>query len=58
MKGVSEPQMKMMLKAAGVVQGGVRLYQRAKQLLLSRAVLVISLAVVLLAVVLRYLGLM
>lgn len=58
MKGVSEPQMKMMLKVAGVVQGGVRMYQRVKQLLLSRAVLLISLAVVLLAVLLRYLGLM
>ena len=57
-KGMSDTQMKMMLKAANVVQGGARAVQRVREFVLSRTALMLALAVVLLAVLLRHLGIM
>ena len=58
MKNMNENQVKMMMKAASVVQGGARLMQRVKAFLLSNAALVVAFAVILLAVTLRWLGVM
>lgn len=56
MKGMSDSQMLMMAKAAGMVQGGAQMVGKAKDMLLSKGALLLAVAVVLLAVVLRVLG--
>ncbi|GFH28993.1 TPR_REGION domain-containing protein [Haematococcus lacustris] len=58
MQGMSDTQLKMMVKAATVVQSGARVVSRAKEFLYSRPLLVAALLVLLLAVLLRWLGVM
>eukprot|EP00195_Chlamydomonas_chlamydogama_P015335 CAMPEP_0202894950 /NCGR_PEP_ID=MMETSP1392-20130828/4243_1 /ASSEMBLY_ACC=CAM_ASM_000868 /TAXON_ID=225041 /ORGANISM="Chlamydomonas chlamydogama, Strain SAG 11-48b" /LENGTH=129 /DNA_ID=CAMNT_0049579809 /DNA_START=1 /DNA_END=390 /DNA_ORIENTATION=+ len=57
-KGMSDTQMRMMMKTASVVQGVGQAAARTKEVLLSSRTLVVALAVILLAVLLRYLGIM
>lgn len=58
MKGMSDRQMEMMAKAAAVVSSGVERARAAKEWVASRQFFVIALAVLLLAVLLRWLGVM
>ena len=58
MKGMSDTQMKVMMKAATVVQKGAKAVQKTREALLSRTALLVAIAVVLLALLLRYLGIM
>lgn len=58
MKNMSPGMMKFMTQAAGVVQGGVRAAQQARQFLASRTMLVVAVAVLLIAILLRVLGIM
>lgn len=50
--------MKMMMKAASVVQGGAAAVQKTKEFMLSNLMLVAGLAILLLALLLRWLGVM
>ena len=58
MKSMDDKQFKTMMKAASVFQGGVRIVQRIRTMLLSHAALVVAVAVILIAVLLRWLGIM
>jgi hypothetical protein len=58
MKGMSDSQMKMVLKAAQVVQSGTKVIQRTKEFILSKGALALALIVLLMAVMLRLLGVM
>eukprot|EP00798_Chlamydomonas_sp_ICE-L_P001542 gene1543-32922_t len=58
MKGMSDGQVKMMMKAANVVQAGSRGFAKVRDAVTSRSFLLISLLVLLLALLLRYLGVM
>lgn len=58
MKGMSDSQMKMMMGAANVMQRGANAFVKTKEALLSRSTLLVAIAVVLLALLLRYLGIM
>jgi hypothetical protein len=58
MGGMSDAQMKVMMKAATTIQAGMRSFQKAKQFMVSKAALVVAVAILILAVVLRWLGIM
>jgi spore maturation protein SpmA len=58
MKSMDDKQLKMMIKAAGFLQGGARVVQRIKAFLFSNAALVVAVVVILLAILLRWLGVM
>jgi hypothetical protein len=58
MQNMSPGMMKFITKATGVVQTGVQAAQQARQYLGSHQVLVIAVVVLLIAVLLRVLGIM
>lgn len=58
MKSMSPRMMKFMTGAAGVVQTGLQAAQQARQVLGSQQLLVLAVAVLLLAILLRVLGIM
>jgi hypothetical protein len=53
---MSEQQMQLLARMTGYVNRAIDLYQRAKAMVLSRGLLVLSLLVLLLAVLLRWAG--
>ncbi len=57
-KGMSDTQVQWMLKATTYVQSALRAVQRAREFVLSRTFLLIALVVLLIAVLLRHLGVM
>lgn len=58
MQGMSDTQMKMMMKAAGAVQKGAQVVAKTKEFVTGRMGLVVAIAIILLAVLLRWLGIM
>lgn len=58
MKRMSPGMMKFVTQAAGVVQSGVRAAQQARQWMASRTMLVLAVAVLLVAILLRIFGIM
>lgn len=58
MKNMSDTQVKVMMKAANVVQGGVKAVKKTKDFFMSKNALLIALLIVILAIILRYLGVM
>ncbi|GAX77330.1 hypothetical protein CEUSTIGMA_g4776.t1 [Chlamydomonas eustigma] len=58
MKGMNDSQMKMMLKAAQVVQSGAKVVQKTKDFILSKGALLLALLLLLIAVILRFFGVM
>jgi hypothetical protein len=58
LKKISPGMMKVMTAAAGAVQSGVQAMQQARTMLASRQLLVLAVAVLLVAILLRVLGIM
>lgn len=57
MKGMSPAAMEMMRKAARVVQGGAQAVKKTKEFVLQRGLL-LALVILLVAILLRYFGIM
>lgn len=57
-KSMSPTQMRMLTRAAGVVQAGVQTARKAREWLTSNVVLVVALVLLLIAVLLRWYGIM
>ncbi|KAF6265915.1 hypothetical protein COO60DRAFT_1476709 [Scenedesmus sp. NREL 46B-D3] len=58
MKKISPGQMRMLTKAAGVVQGGVQAARKAREWLAGNVVLVAAVVLLLVAILLRWYGIM
>ncbi len=58
MRGMSDAQVKMMVKAANVVQSGAKALRKTRDVLGSRAMLYVAIAVLVLAFLLRCFGIM
>ena len=58
MKSMSPLQMKMMMRVSSVVQRGAGVARSAGRFMVSRQALVLAILILLLAVLLRYLGVM
>ena len=56
MRGMSDTQVNLLLKAGGVAQKGARAYSKARAFVASRMMLVIAVLVLLFAFFLRYMG--
>jgi hypothetical protein len=56
MQGMSDTQLQMMARAAGVVQRGAAVARAAGDIVRGRALLLLGLSVLLLALLLRYVG--
>lgn len=57
-QSMSDTQLKLMTKAAVTMQSAARGVQKARAFLASRAALVVAVVVLLIALLLRYLGVM
>lgn len=58
LKGLSKGQLRMMAKAAAVVQNGAAMARKAKDFLLRNKLILVAILILLLAVFLRWLGVM
>jgi lipopolysaccharide/colanic/teichoic acid biosynthesis glycosyltransferase len=58
LKGMSDTQLNMMVKATATIQKGAQAVKKAKDVVLSRAFLILAVLVLLLAFLLRYFGIM
>lgn len=58
LKGMSDTQLNMMVKATATLQKGARAVKKAKEVVLSQAFLILAILVLLAAFLLRYFGIM
>lgn len=58
MSGMSDTHMKLLMKATGAIQAGAKAVRKAKQFLASRTALVIGIIILVVAVLLRWFGIM